>query len=350
MIQSLMMVTFVWYSKFPFLAGAGGTEVFTAGIIRELQKRGIPVQIATIGFGLQDGRTDFPDIPFLALDSADAVADLPGTVIFALDPPPSPRPYPAYFILHCPVWLYEEQGDEYRKALEGRRPIANSKFAAREWERFLGLPTHTIPVVYPFAPRIFSEIVIPPKKTGKIRVLFPNRLNVDKGIYTFMAALHFPALANDPRFEFTVTGAASHTPQGSIIRRLVEAHPKLTLVPPVKTAEDMAALMAQYDIIIVPSSADYWRETFGMTSVEAQKVGCRVVATSDSGLAETDCGGLTLIKPDSAVALAEGLLKTAKLGRLSKVKRRAAAKKFTVEQSVDQLLTAIDYKTSRPPK
>ncbi|HVI68903.1 MAG TPA: glycosyltransferase family 4 protein [Magnetospirillaceae bacterium] len=338
------MISFVWYSEAPFLAGVGGTETFTAGVIRELQHRNIPSQIATIGFGEQDGRLDFPDIPFTALNSPADAATLPGTVIFATDPPPSLVAYPAYFMMHLPIWLYKERAETYRQALIGRKLIANSLFAAGEWERFLKLPPKSVPVVYPFADEAFGQQLPLPQNDGKLRVLFANRLNVDKGIYTFMAALHNPHLFDDPRFIFTVVSAAAHSPQGAVIKKLVEAHPMLKVVAPATTPQAMAKLLAIQDVVVVPSSMRTWRETFGMISVEAQNVGCRVVASDNGGLPETDCGGLILVEPDNPVTLAEGILKATKLGRLSDAERVAAAKKFTVQQSVDQLLAAIDYK------
>lgn len=339
------MISFVWYSRFPFLAGAGGTEAFTAGVLRELLRRGKKAQLVTVGFGENDGREGFPDIPFTSVASPDDVAKLSGTVIFALDAPPSKTQYPAYFMLHCPVWLHTDgQAEEYRNALAGpgRKPIANSKFAAREWEAFLGEPAGSIPIVHPFAHDAFGTQKRPARQDANVRILYANRLHQNKGIYTFMAALHHPEIHGNPALQFSVTSAAAHTPEGKIIKKLVDAHPRLTVVPPRKTPEDMAALMANYDIVVVPSSAQGWRETFGMTSVEAQKAGCRVVASNDGGLPETDCGGLILVEPDNTEALAAGILQAIKKGHLRTEERRAAAGKFTVEQTVDSLLHIID--------
>lgn len=338
------MISFVWYSRFPFLAGAGGTEAFTAGVLRELLRRGKKAQLVTVGFGEQDGREGFPDIPFKAVDTPDDVAELGGTIIFALDAPPSKIQYPAYFMLHCPVWLNAVQAEEYRQALEDplRKPIANSMFAAREWEKFLGEPADSIPVVYPFAHEAFSAQQRIPRRTKKVRILYANRLHPNKGIYTFMAALHHPGIHNNPHLEFSVTSAAAHTPEGKVIKKLIDAHPRLTVIPPRKTPMDMAALMAEYDVVVVPSSAQGWRETFGMTSVEAQKVGCRVVASNDGGLPETDCGGLILVKPDDSEALATGIMQAASQSALTPQARLATAPLFTVAQTVDSLLQIID--------
>ena len=59
----------------------------------------------------------------------------------------------------------------------------------------------------------------------------------------------------------------------------------------------MASLMASHDIVVMPSNSQYWHETFGIVSIEAQHSGCRVIASDDGGLPETDCGGVVLVKP-----------------------------------------------------
>ncbi len=336
------MVSLIWYFPHPFQAGAGGSENFTAGVARELLRRGKKAQIVTVGFGKNDGRADFPDIPFLALDNPHDIARLEGKKIFMIDPPPSKQNYPAYFMLQCPVWMNPVQSHEYAAAAEGRDLITNSTYAAREWETFLGRPKGSIPVVYPFADAVFSKIVRPRRTDGKIRVIFPSRLHPDKGIYAFLAALHSPLIHEDSRFDFTVTTAGAHTSHGAILKKIVQAHPHITVVPARKSPQEMAELLARFDIAVVPSSAKYWHEPFGMTSVEAQQAGCRVIASNDGGLPETDCGNLLLAKPDDPVSIAEQLVHAAKLGALSPKERAQTADKFTVQQTVDSLLQIID--------
>ena len=91
----------------------------------------------------------------------------------------------------------------------------------------------------------------------------------------------------------------------------------------------------------MPTTNIFWRETFGMISVEAQHAGCRVVASKTGGLPETDCGGLILTAPDNPLALARGLVKAALKGPLASNERATAVKHFTVERSVDNLLKVI---------
>lgn len=341
------MISFVWSSKYPFLAGAGGSENYTAGQIRELQRRGIPCRILTLGFGEEDGRNDFPDIQFKALSSEYELSELDDTIIYVTYPHNVRTKRPSYAILHCPpvsAGIEDERFDI--AALRSTRLITSSRFAAKTWARKLGRTMHRIPTSYPFAEACFGRVARNPQRSGKLRLLFAGRLTPDKGIYTLLAALHLCGLDTLP-FELTVTMSGDHTPDGAIIRALVEAHPRVRVVPARKTAESMARLMAEHDAVVMPSTAIFWKETFGIVSVEAQHAGCRVVASRAAGLPETDCGGLLTVTPDNPLALAKGILKVATLGPLTVTERAMAATKFTVGQSVDQLLKII---SSQPGK
>lgn len=116
-----------------------------------------------------------------------------------------------------------------------------------------------------------------------------------------------------------------------------------------KTPAAMAALMAEHDIVVMPSNGQYWHETFGIVSIEAQHAGCRVVASNDGGLPETDCGAVTLVAPDNAEALALGIREAITRGPLSATDRRVAATRFTVEQSVDELMAVLERPDSVTP-
>jgi len=103
----------------------------------------------------------------------------------------------------------------------------------------------------------------------------------------------------------------------------------------------MAALMVDHDVVVMPSNSQYWHETFGIVSIEAQHSGCRVVASDDGGLPETDCGGVVLVKPDNAEALAWGIRDAIDQGPFSAAERQRAGARFTVAQSVDALLNVF---------
>ena len=138
-------------------------------------------------------------------------------------------------------------------------------------------------------------------------------------------------------------------PQGKIIERLLGEHPGISVVTTCKTPATMAALMAGHDIVVMPSNSQYWHETFGIVSIEAQHSGCRVVASDDGGLPETDCGGVLLVPPDNAEALAWGIRQAVDSGPFSPAARLAAGVQFTVGQSVDQLLRVFAQPLPIPP-
>jgi D-inositol-3-phosphate glycosyltransferase len=337
------MISFVWSSTYPFWAGTGGSENYTAGHIRELQRRGIPTRILTLGFGTNDGREDFPDIEFKALRSINELSHLNDTLVFVTYPLDVPTRRPSYTILHCqPLTRGRNDPRLSASAMKGKQLIAPSKFAAKLWGRHLRQPLGRIPAVYPFAEPVFSQVKRPKNRdTSKTKILFAGRLTPDKGIFTLLAALHMSGM-QDVDYELTVTTAGKHTPEGSVIHAMLQAHPLVTVVPARRTPREMAELMAEQDIVLMPSSNIFWKEVFGIVSVEAQHAGCRVVASNAGGLPETDCGGLVLVKPDDPQSLANGIVKAAYHGPLTTAERLFASTKFTVESSADSLLKVIE--------
>lgn len=335
------MISFVWSSAYPFWAGAGGSENYTAGHIRELTRRGIATRVLTLGHGSSDGRAEFPDIAFRALHSKQQLSLLDDTLVFVTYPLAVRTKRPAYAILHCPPQSLGQRDPLFNKrAVSGKQLIAASRFSALMWERDLGLDYNDIPVVYPFADPAFATVKRPAYLGRKIRLFYGGRLTPDKGIYTLLAALHIMDRMG-LKFELTATSAGARTQEGKVVHALLAAHPMIKLVPAGQDSRTVAKLMARHDIVVMPSTDIFWKELFGMLSVEAQHAGCRVVASDSGGLPETDCGGLMLVKPDDPQALAEGLAKAAKLGALTTAERRRASRVFTVEESVDQLLELI---------
>ena len=334
------MISFVWSAKYPFYAGAGGSENYTAGHIRELARRGIPSRIITLGHSEDDGRKDFPDIQFLALDDKKQLSELDDTLIFITYPLAVTTKRPNYTILHCPPPSYAHNDPLYNlKAMHGTNLIATSKFASRMWRSYLG-PSFRVQVVYPFAENDFACVERKAKTDPCTDILFAGRLTPDKGIYTLLASIHM-LNTRELNYKLTVTTAGGHCDEGKIILPLVKAHPQINVVPARRNAKAMAELMASQDIVVMPSTDIFWREMFGIVSVEAQHAGCRVVAARSGGLPETNCGGLHIIKSDNPKALAQGLVYVAGLPPLTITERSNAANKYTVEKSVDRLLSVI---------
>lgn len=336
------MINFIWPPGTKLPAGTGGSENYTVGQVRELLRRGIPAQVVTVGLGIRDGRNEFIDIPFKALASQAGLATLDGTMVFINhEASVVQTKLPAFIIMHVPPPLREHGRAMVMKAVEGRTLITTSQYAAQLWADYLPRDIHDVSVAYPFAEPCFATVIRKPNNKKTIRILFAGRLSAQKGIYTFLETLHLDTIADNPDLTFTVTTAGSDKPEGKIIRKLVEAHPNVTVKVARKTPVAMAELMAAHDIVVMPSNSQYWHETFGIVSVEAQHSGCRVVASDDGGLPETNCGGVILVKPDNPEDLAEGIQKAIASGPLPTEIRRKAANLFTVEQSVDNLLRVL---------
>jgi D-inositol-3-phosphate glycosyltransferase len=343
------LISFIWSPGNPLPAGTGGSENYTVGHVRELNRRGIAAQIVTVGLDTDDGRDGFTGIPFLSLALLDEVGELDGTVVFVNEPHPVPTRNPAFLILHNPPPIREH---EKAFAVDGSRVlalIATSQYAAALWSAFLDVDVATINVVYPFAEPCFAQETRPDRPHGKTRILFAGRLSPEKGVYTLLETLHIDIIEQDVDLTFTATTAGADKPQGKIIERLLGEHPGISVVAARRTPATMAALMADHDIVVMPSNSQYWHETFGIVSIEAQHSGCWVIASDDGGLPETDCGGVVLVKPDDAEALAWGIRTAMSNGQIPFADRQHAGTRFTVEQSVDTLLAVFAKPQAIPP-
>ena len=343
------MISFVWEPGLPLPAGTGGSENYTIGQVRELLRRGVATEVVTIGLGTADGRDDFPGVPFRSMATVADVGTLDGTVVFVTDFPVVETRTTAYQILHVPPPLRSRDRARVVAQTRNRGLIATSRFAAGLWSQFLDVDVETIRVVYPFAEPCFAVQVRPGATPGRTRILYAGRLSPEKGIYTLLAMLHSDLIADDTDLTFTVTLAGADKPQGHIIRGLLQAHPGIRLVPARKTPAAMADLMAEHDVVLMPSNSQYWHETFGIVSIEAQHAGCRVVASDDGGLPETDCGAITLVAPDNADALAQGLRRAIALGAPTPAERIRAGARFTLSTSVDDLLAVLERPVPATP-
>jgi D-inositol-3-phosphate glycosyltransferase len=335
------VISFVWSPGERLPAGTGGSENYTVGQVRELNRRGTDARVVTIGLGLADGRDEFSDIPFCSVPHLDEVGELDGTVVFVSEAPHVTTRRPAYQILHVPPPLRAHQRAGVVAATRDRILIATSRYAAQLWASFLDLDLSTVHVVHPFAEPVFGVVPRPAPTAGRRRVLYAGRLSPEKGIYTFLSMLHTDLIDDDPSLFFSVTTAGADKPQGQIIETMLRSHPRVDLVAARTTPAGMAALMAEYDVVVMPSNGQYWHETFGIVSIEAQHTGTRVVASDDGGLPETQCGALQLVEADNAEALAQGIIDALSQDPVSTSERAGAARRFTLSQSVDALLEVL---------
>ena len=330
------MISFVWPSSEAMLAGTGGSETFTAGHVRELTRRGIDAQVVIVGSAVERSRQDFSDIPFLGLADKKEISDLPGTVIFINQAYDVPTRQKAAIILHCAVPSRVEQ-NERKKDVEGKAIIATSIYNAQQWALYLQIPSSTIDVVMPFADPIFGN-VHRSKPGKKINVLYAGRLHPEKGIYTILEMMHQYEMGILD-VQMSIVMAGQHVEEGRTIARMLRGYTYAKLLSPRKTVASMAELLADTDILLMPS---VFAEPFGMLSVEAQHSGCRVIASSLGGLPETNCSLLTLVEERNPQALITAIGEAIALGLSTTKERKAAKGEFTLGKSVDSLLKCTD--------
>lgn len=344
------MIYFVWTDPLPLYSGRGGTESYTVGHIRELRRRGIAAEILTYGLGKADGREFYPDITFRSLKSLKELSLLNDTIVYLNIPHAITLKKQSYVIFHYPALEQHGQRADYIKGIGSSVVITNSRFLRSYWADYLNIDEREIHVVYPFADPVFSQARRRRRSTDITQVLYAGRLSPEKGIYTLLESLHHPIDAHNPLvnqgFSFTITTAGNQTIHGQVLESFLRHHPWVKITEARHNPREMAHLFAQNDVVVMPSNHNYWHEGFGMVSVEAQHAGCRVVATNDGGLPETNCGKLILFDPGNSFALAKAIKKAGRLGALTLAERKEAIKHFSLEESVNAFL-AIIKKTSR---
>lgn len=329
------MISFIWPPGEPMLSGTGGSETFTAGHVRELLRRGIDAQVVVVGNGVKASRKDFPDVPFLGLTDKAQISELPGKVVFVNRAYDVPTKQKATIILHCAIPSTQER--EERKAdVKGKTIVATSVYNVQQWALYLGVPSSAINVVMPFADPIFGNVKRS-KPSKKIRVLYAGRLHPEKGIYTILEMMHEYEMGQIDA-TMTIVMAGQHVEEGKVIARMLENYPYANRLEPAKSVKSMAKLLAKTDVLLMPS---VFEEPFGMLSVEAQHAGCRVIASSLGGLPETNCGLLTLVEQRNPMAIISGIKAAALLGAATKKERARAINKFSLHESVDELLSFI---------
>ncbi len=166
------LISFIWSPGNPLPAGTGGSENYTVGQVRELNRRGVPAQVVTVGLGHSDGRADFTGVPFVSLRTLAEVGELDATVVFVNEPHPVPTRYPAFLILHNPPPIRERDKAFAVAGTRERVLIATSQYAAALWAEYLDVNVSVISVVYPFAEPCFAAQSRPRNETGKTRILF----------------------------------------------------------------------------------------------------------------------------------------------------------------------------------
>ncbi|MGV6802244.1 MAG: glycosyltransferase family 4 protein [bacterium] len=145
---------------------------------------------------------------------------------------------------------------------------------------------------------------------NNLRLLLPGRLTSWKGQETLIEAASI-IRASNPGLNIRIVLAGSAQGRNSyeegLKAAIMEANLQDVFVLP-GNCRDMAAAYKWADLTI---SASTRPEAFGRVAVEAQAMGCPIIATAHGGACETVVDKLTgfLIPPGDATALAEAILK-----------------------------------------
>lgn len=155
-----------------------------------------------------------------------------------------------------------------------------------------------------FRPRADGDSVIETGRDGVLRILFASRLLREKGILELVDA--FQAVRSEhPGVELWIAGEPYRPNPTSLDEKEVAALGDLPGVRVLGQVEDMPALLAQVDIVALPS----WREGTPKILLEAAACGLPIVATDIpgcQGVVEEGASGF-LVPVRDAEALARAL-------------------------------------------
>jgi spore coat protein SA len=159
-----------------------------------------------------------------------------------------------------------------------------------------------------------DEALFYPLPTGTVKenaifsILYVGRLNPEKGIHVLMGAMKLLQERNVHAVCRVVgssyAGGSRPTPY---VRWLHKHHPSNVQFEGFYSGKDIAKTYRAADVFCCPS---IYQEPFGNVNIEAMACGIPVVATRVGGIPEIAAeGGVVLVEPDSAVALADALQK-----------------------------------------
>lgn len=145
----------------------------------------------------------------------------------------------------------------------------------------------------------------PEERQGKgLRVLIATRLLWEKGVGEYVRAARL-LKSTSPDVEFLLAGAPDDGNPSSVPRAAIASWQKEGIITALGHVEDMAALLREVDIVVLPS----YREGTPRILLEAASCGLPIVATDVPGcreIVEHKVNGL-LVPPKDPTALAEAL-------------------------------------------
>jgi glycosyltransferase involved in cell wall biosynthesis len=189
--------------------------------------------------------------------------------------------------------------------------------------------------------------------SAELRIGYAGRLAAEKGVETLLDAL---ALLRQRGLAARVTLAGSALEARSLmaIRDCIDRldlHDRISLLGQVPS-EKMPALLAQFDVLVVPSR---WPEPLARVIQEGMASGAVVVATAVGGTVEIVDDGVNglLFPPGDAPALAECLARLhgdpALRARLARAGRQTVESRFDLTATVDRIEQLLQRTVSDAP-
>jgi len=348
------------------LQGRGAVESITAGWAAELARRGHDVAVVALGrfpssvvierHGYRIALLrDVADILTVTGRTPDVVVSNsrphhlqllppgPAKVLMMHNPP---APFPDNATSTSESWPPTGDWDALGTTLERRGGFIDTLAdlrrtecicACSRWlaERISGMTGRRARVVYPHVDPAFRQV----ERQGQRRrptILYSGRLVWRKGLADLVAMATSGGLPGELLVtDFSNTGQLA--PDVLAVRNLLASTPGIRSVPPARTPEAMARLMASADVLVVPST----EEPFGLVSAEALASGTPVVGYASGGLHETGDDGLYLVETGNLLQLREAIDKAVAAGPLSVASRDAVAERFSVSASTDSLLGMV---------
>jgi len=136
-------------------------------------------------------------------------------------------------------------------------------------------------------------------------VLFVSELSERKGVPDLLTA--WPWVAEQrPGWRLVLMGQG---PQRSAAGALADQRDDVRLLP-AASREEVHAALRRASIVVLPSRrVPGWREQVGLPILEGLAHGCLIVATTESGLADSlTAGGHIVVQPGDPASLRDGLL------------------------------------------
>ncbi len=157
--------------------------------------------------------------------------------------------------------------------------------------------------------RLFYPLPVLERQNNPVPVvLYVGRLHSWKGAHVLVEAMRILQKRGVPAHCRVVGSSfAGGSKATSYVRLLHRSSPSNVEFVPYRDAMKIAEEYRAADILCCPS---IWQEAFGNVNIEAMACAVPVVATRVGGIPEIAAdGGILLVEPDSAVAIADGLQK-----------------------------------------